>query len=86
MKRIAVFTLVLLVSLALIAGCASNKSASSAAGARSSWHTHGGMIVLVVDGIGYYQEEGNKAQVLRRGDKVVICTPVWWYKMPFERK
>jgi len=27
-------------------------------GAHSSWHRHGGMVVLVTDGVGLYQEEG----------------------------
>lgn len=43
-------------------------------GARSSWHRHGGMVILVTGGIGYYQEEGQPAQILRTGD-VVECTP-----------
>ena len=41
-------------------------------GARSFWHTHGGMVILAVDGVGYYQEEGQPAQILRPGD-VVEC-------------
>ncbi len=41
-------------------------------GARSGWHTHGGMMILAVDGVGYYQEEGQPAQILRKGD-VVAC-------------
>lgn len=41
-------------------------------GARSAWHTHGGMIVMAAEGIGYYQEEGKKAQILRPGDVVEI--------------
>ena len=41
-------------------------------GARSSWHTHGGMIIMATGGIGYYQEEGKPAQILRPGD-VVEC-------------
>lgn len=40
--------------------------------ARSAWHTHGGMILLITDGIGYYQEEGKPAQILRKGDIVEI--------------
>ena len=40
--------------------------------ARSSWHTHGGMIVLATGGIGYYQEQGKKAQILRKGDILEI--------------
>ena len=45
-------------------------------GARSSWHQHGGMIVLATGGVGYYQEEGKKAQILRKGDVVQIPTGV----------
>lgn len=41
-------------------------------GAHSSWHRHGGMVVLVTDGVGLYQEEGRPAQVLRRGDVLQI--------------
>ena len=40
--------------------------------ARSSWHTHGGMIILVTGGMGYYQEEGKPAQIIRKGD-VIEC-------------
>ena len=41
-------------------------------GARSNWHTHGGMIILVTGGTGYYQEEGKPAQIIREGD-VLEC-------------
>ena len=41
-------------------------------GAHSSWHRHGGMVVLVTDGVGLYQEEGKLAQILRRGDVLQI--------------
>ena len=41
-------------------------------GARSSWHVHGGMVVLATGGVGYYQEEGRRAQILRPGDVVQI--------------
>lgn len=41
-------------------------------GARSSWHTHGGMVLLITGGVGYYQEEGKPAQILRQGDVVNI--------------
>lgn len=45
------------------------------AGARTHWHTHGGgQILLVTDGIGYYQEKGEKRKVIRKGD-VVKCMP-----------
>ena len=39
-------------------------------GARSHWHTHGGMVILVTDGVGYYQEEGKAAQIIRKGDVI----------------
>lgn len=41
-------------------------------GARSGWHTHGGMIILVTGGVGYYQEDGKPAQIIRKGD-VLEC-------------
>lgn len=44
-------------------------------GARTNWHLHpGGQILLVVDGIGYYQEKGSPKKILRKGD-VVKCPP-----------
>ena len=47
-----------------------------APGAHSSWHRHSGMVVLVTDGVGLYQEEGKPAQILRRGDVLQIPTGV----------
>lgn len=41
-------------------------------GARSSWHSHGGMVLLITGGKGFYQEEGKPAQILRPGDMVDI--------------
>ena len=41
-----------------------------APGARSGWHSHGGMVILVTGGIGYYQEEGKPSQIIRKGDVV----------------
>ena len=41
-------------------------------GARSHWHTHGGMIILGTGGEGYYQAEGEPVQVIREGDVVEI--------------
>ncbi len=42
-------------------------------GARTNWHSHpGGQILLVTDGVGYYQEHGGPIQLLRRGDVVEI--------------
>lgn len=43
-----------------------------APGSRSMWHEHGGMIVIATGGVGYYQEEGKPAQILRKGDIVNI--------------
>lgn len=41
-------------------------------GAHSSWHVHGGMVILVTGGVGIYQEEGKPAQIIRKGDVVEI--------------
>lgn len=50
------------------------------AGARTKWHVHpGGQILLVLGGVGYYQEKGQAKKILRRGD-VVKCpanVPHW---------
>ena len=41
--------------------------------ARTYWHSHpGGQILLITEGIGYYQEEGESAQPLKPGDVVAI--------------
>ena len=57
-------------------------------GARSSWHSHGGMVILVTGGAGYYQEEGKPAQIIREGDVINIpegtrhwhgATPDSWF-------
>ncbi|MFI5185109.1 MAG: cupin domain-containing protein [Chitinophagales bacterium] len=45
--------------------------------ARNNWHTHpGGQILLVTDGIGYYQEKGKPIQLLHKGDVVKISPGV----------
>lgn len=41
-------------------------------GARSFWHSHGGMTIIGTGGVGYYQEEGKPAQIIKKGD-VVQC-------------
>lgn len=42
-------------------------------GARTNWHSHpAGQIILVTEGVGYYQEKGVPKKVLRKGD-VVNC-------------
>lgn len=44
-------------------------------GARSNWHTHpAGQILIITDGVGYYQEKGQPRRILRKGD-VVKCPP-----------
>lgn len=45
------------------------------AGARSNWHTHpGGQILIITDGVGYHQIEGQPKEVIKKGD-VVTCPP-----------
>lgn len=44
-------------------------------GARSNWHTHpSGQILMITDGIGYHQIEGQEIEVIKKGD-VVKCPP-----------
>ena len=44
-------------------------------GARSNWHVHpSGQILVVLDGEGYHQLEGQPKQTMRKGD-VVKCPP-----------
>ncbi len=44
-------------------------------GARSKWHVHpAGQILLVTNGVGYYQEKGQLKKILRKGD-VIKCPP-----------
>ena len=39
--------------------------------ARSNWHTHAaGQILLVTNGVGYYQEAGQPVRLLRQGDVI----------------
>ena len=45
-------------------------------GARSDWHQHGGIVILVTGGVGYYQEEGKPAQIIRQGDVLEIAPGV----------
>lgn len=51
-------------------------------GARSKWHSHpAGQILLVIDGVGYYQEKGQPKKILRKGDaiKCPAYVPHWHY-------
>jgi quercetin dioxygenase-like cupin family protein len=42
-------------------------------GARNNWHKHpGGQILIVTDGIGYFQEKSKPIQLLHKGDVVKI--------------
>lgn len=44
-------------------------------GARLDWHVHpGGQILIITEGVGYYQEKGKAKQIVRRGE-VVKCQP-----------
>ncbi|QHT65182.1 cupin domain-containing protein [Rhodocytophaga rosea] len=44
-------------------------------GARSNWHVHpAGQILIVIDGEGYHQMEGEPRQLMKKGD-VVKCPP-----------
>jgi quercetin dioxygenase-like cupin family protein len=42
-------------------------------GARTNWHIHpGGQTLLVTDGSGFYQEKGQPARIINKGDVVKI--------------
>jgi quercetin dioxygenase-like cupin family protein len=44
-------------------------------GARSNWHIHpSGQILIITDGIGYHQIEGQPIEIIKKGD-VVKCPP-----------
>ncbi|MDR8392646.1 cupin domain-containing protein [Aliifodinibius sp. S!AR15-10] len=48
--------------------------------ARTNWHSHaGGQILIVTDGVGYYQEEGKPIKIIREGDviKAPANVPHW---------
>jgi len=49
--------------------------ASFAPGAKLDWHIHpAGQVLLITEGIGYYQEKGKAVQVVKKGD-VIKCLP-----------
>lgn len=49
--------------------------ATFSANARLDWHKHpGGQVLLVTDGIGYYQERQKPLQTLHKGD-IIKCNP-----------
>ena len=44
-------------------------------GARSNWHSHpAGQILIITDGIGYHQVEGQPIETIKKGD-IVKCPP-----------
>ena len=44
-------------------------------GGRSNWHTHpGGQILIITDGVGYHQIEGQPKEIMKKGD-VLKCPP-----------
>jgi len=44
-------------------------------GARTNWHYHpGGQILIITDGVGYYQEKELPIKIIKKGD-VVQCPP-----------
>ncbi len=44
-------------------------------GARSNWHSHpAGQILIITDGVGYHQIEGEPIETIKKGD-VVKCPP-----------
>jgi quercetin dioxygenase-like cupin family protein len=46
-------------------------------GSRNNWHTHpGGQVLIVTDGVGYYQEKGKSIQIIRKGDVINIAPDV----------
>ncbi len=49
--------------------------ATFAPGAKLDWHIHpGGQILLITEGIGFYQEKGKPVQIVHKGD-VLKCAP-----------
>ena len=46
-------------------------------GARNHWHSHpAGQILIVTNGIGYYQEKGMPVQIISKGDVIKILPGV----------
>ncbi|MEK0414582.1 MAG: hypothetical protein RL070_2070 [Bacteroidota bacterium] len=50
-------------------------SASFPPSKRLAWHYHpGGQVLIITDGVGYYQERGKPKQIVRKGE-VIKCMP-----------
>jgi 4-carboxymuconolactone decarboxylase len=46
-----------------------------APGAKLDWHIHpGGQYLLIIEGKGYYQEKGQPARIVQKGD-IIKCLP-----------
>lgn len=44
-------------------------------GAKLDWHIHpGGQVLLITEGIGYYQERGKPIRIVHKGD-IIKCAP-----------
>ncbi len=57
-------------------------------GARSHWHAHAaGQILLITEGVGYYQEKGQPVRLLRKGDVIKALPGVehWHGASPKQR-
>lgn len=55
--------------------------ASFAPNSRLDWHYHpGGQILIITDGVGFYQEKGKPKQTVKKGD-IIKCQPnvVHWH-------
>ncbi|NML65985.1 cupin domain-containing protein [Hymenobacter sp. RP-2-7] len=49
--------------------------ATFAPGAKLDWHAHpGGQILLITEGVGYYQERGKPRQTVHKGE-IIKCQP-----------
>lgn len=49
--------------------------ASFAPGAKLDWHIHpAGQVLLITEGVGFYQERGKPKQIVHKGD-VIKCLP-----------
>jgi len=58
-------------------GTAGGATVTFAAGARTAWHTHPlGQTLIVVEGVGLVQQQGQPARVIRPGDIVTIPSHV----------
>lgn len=46
-------------------------------GSINHWHTHpGGQILVVTEGVGYYQEKGKSVRIIRKGEVVIVAPDI----------